>query len=142
VEHDTAIGSHPVQQRGDLMKMQLRGPLTRDDIVGMREMVRKIRDERGHCFLIADATELDGIDADARRMMAEWGRQHPEDRASGVAVHGVDFVTRTLITLTVNAVRLMGYREVELEFTRDEPESLRWIDQQRSSLAGEARAAS
>ena len=131
------IGSHPVQQHGDLMKMQLRGPLTSAEIVGMRTMVRRIRDERGRCYLIADAADLAGIDADARRMMADWGRHHPDDRASGVAVHGVNFVTRTLITLTVNAVRLMGYREVELRFTRDDAESVQWIDQQRSSPDGE-----
>lgn len=133
--HDLAIGEHSVERRGDLMNMRMRGPLTAADVAGMRDMVREIREEHGRCFLVADVVELAGIDAGARRMMGEWGRASPENRASAVSVHGVNFATRALITLTVNAVRLMGYREVELHFTRDEAESLRWIDEQRAALA-------
>lgn len=132
--HDSAIGSHPVQQHGDVMKMQLRGPLTEADVAGMQSMVLAIRDEQGSCFLIADVHGLTGIDADARRMMAHWGRAFPEARAAGVAVYGVSFAMRTLITLTINAVRLLGYREVELVFLRDELEASRWIAEQRAAL--------
>ena len=122
------------------MKMRMRGALIAADVVGMREMVRAILDERGSCFVVADANGLTGIEADARRAMADWGRSHPDDRASGVVVYGVNFVTRTLITLTVNAVKLLGYREVELKFTRDEAESLDWVDEQRTTPADQPYA--
>src|SRR4051812_14238904 len=132
---DSVIGSHPVRRRGDVMMMRLRGPLTSDDVIGMRDLVREMRADNGHCFLIADVSELTGISADARRSMAEWGRSSPVDRASGVVIHGAAFVTRTLITLTFNAVRLLGYAEVELKFMPDELVSMRWVDEQRAALA-------
>lgn len=117
------------------MKMWMRGPLFEADVAGMQDMVREIRSEHGRCFLVADVGALTSIDAGARRMMGQWGRLSPDDHASAVAVHGASFSARTLITLTINAVRLMGYREIDLKFMRDEAEALRWIGEQRTALA-------
>ncbi len=131
---NNVLGAHQVHYQGDLVKLQLFGPLGEQDIVGLREIVVSVLQKHGLCFLLADATELDTITAPARRAMAQWGQSDPRGRASGVAVHGVSFATRTLLSLTVNAVRLMGYREVAVDLVADEAAALRSISHQRAAL--------
>ncbi len=121
-------------RQGDLLRMRVTGPLTELDVEGLRALVQSTHREEGACFLIADVSGLTGIDARARRSMTEWGRLGAEHRVSGVAAHGVSFAARTVITLTVNAVKLMGYSEVEVRLTRDEADALRWISARRSAL--------
>lgn len=135
------IGKHPVEQWGDLLRWRVVGSLTDTDVAALRDLVRDTRRECGQCFLVADVRELGNVGPDARRAMAEWGRVSPEDRTSGVAAYGCSFTARAIISLTVSAVRLMGYPGVHVKICRDEAEALGWIDSLRMPMDDVALAA-
>ena len=93
----------------------------------------------GRCFLVADLSGMAGLDPVARRRIAEWSRGE-DDKVDAVAVHGCSFAMRTLITLTLNAIKLLGRQRSETVFVRDEAAALRWLDAQRAAGAGSGRA--
>lgn len=130
----TSLGAHAVQRQGDLVKLRLFGEIGEPDIAALQRLVGSVLQEEGRCFLLADATDLTNITAEARRAMAQWGRSDPHGRASGVAIHGVSFATRTILALTVKAVRLLGYRDVVVDIVPEQTAALRSIARQRAAV--------
>ncbi len=129
------IGSHPGWRSGDLLGLRVRGALTLADIDGLQLAVRATLAAAGRCFLVADLSGMAGLDPVARRRIAEWSRGE-DDKVDAVAVHGCSFAMRTLITLTLNAIKLLGRQRSETVFVRDEAAALRWLDTQRTAGAG------
>ena len=113
----------------------LGGALTLADIDELQLAVRATLAAAGRCFLVADLSGMAGLDPVARRRIAEWSRGE-DDKVDAVAVHGCSFAMRTLITLTLNAIKLLGRQRSETVFVRDEAAALRWIDAQRAAGAG------
>lgn len=134
----TAIGPHPVEFEGDTLRLRLVGPLTIADAELLRVEMQALRRSLGTCFLLADAAELAGIDAEARRYLARWSAREQSERITGAAVYGVSFAMRTIITLTVNAIRVIGRREVQIAFANDEAEARRWIAARRAAVTDPA----
>ena len=129
MESALEIGTHHVVQIDDLVEVQFRGALTRDDAVVLHERLRQIFAERGSCYLLADLGGISTMTPDARRFMGEWNKAH---RISGVALYGGNFAIRALATLTANAIRLLGSHQTEVVFPRDEAEARRWIATHRA----------
>ena len=113
------------------MRMALRGPLTRSDAQGMRAMIEDARYEGARCYFFVDMSGCTGIDADARKYMAEWSRSGGQ-QLSGIAAYGVNFAMRTLVSLTLKAVKFLGYEQIEMVFVKDEAEALRWVETRRA----------
>lgn len=53
----------------------------------------------------------------------------------GTAVYGNGFMMRSLITLALQAIRLLGQREALIHFFKDEAEAPRWVVAHRASAA-------
>jgi hypothetical protein len=128
----TAIGPHGVRVQGDLIEMVFTGPITLADVAAMRDLLAQVRGAHGRCYMLADATGLTGINLDARKAMADWGRSTPEDQISGVGLHGMNFAMRALSALTLGAIKLMSGREVVVHFARDPAEARAWIAKRRA----------
>ena len=129
------IGSHPGWRSGDVLGLCVRGALTPADIDELQLAVRATLAAAGRCFLVADLSGMAGLDPLARRRIADWSRSD-DDKVEGVAVHGCSFAMRTLITLTLNAIKLLGRQRSETVFVRDEAAALRWLEKQRAAGAG------
>ncbi len=129
----SAIGPHQVWRRGDLLEIRFAGPFTYEQVMQLRELMLAVRRDHPGCYMLADASGLTGITAEARRAMSDWSRSNPVERLSGAGVYGVNFAMRTLIMLTVSAVRFMTRREVSLHFAADEAEALAWIAERRAA---------
>ena len=134
----TAIGSHGVQVHGDLVEMVFTGPLVLADVAAMRDLLQQVRGAHGRCYMLADAAGLTGINLDARKAMADWGRASPEDQISGVGLHGLNFAIRALSVLTLSAIKLMSGRAVVVHFARDAAEARAWIAARRIIDSGAA----
>ncbi len=108
-----------------------------DDVVSLQAIVRELLATRGSCFLIADLKGMTGIDAEGRRSMAAWSKNHA-DPVSGAALYGAGFATRALINLTLSAIKLLGQQQIEMSFVRDEAEARAWVAGRRVEHMGEA----
>lgn len=103
------------------------------DLQKLREVLVVVMAETGRSFLIADLNKATIIDSDARRYMAEWSKQQT-DWVAGTAVYGVNFAMRAVLTLTLNAIKLLGTQQVELVVLKDEADAIRWVDARRLAL--------
>ena len=126
------IGAHEAWRAGDMLGLRVRGALTPRDIDALQRAVSATLAAEGRCFLLADLTAMAGLDPVARRRIAEWSRGE-DDKVDAVAVHGCSFAMRTLITLTLNAIKLLGRQQTETVYLRDEAAARGWIDARRAA---------
>ncbi|HEY0136987.1 MAG TPA: hypothetical protein VGB85_23050 [Nannocystis sp.] len=127
------IGRHRYQKAGDVVRLQWQGNISADDLKVMREVTTRMMQELGRAFTISDMSQVTGIDAGARKYMAEWGQQDGNGLITGTAVYGLSFATRAITTLALNAITLLGKKKVEVAFVKDEAEATRWVDEQRAA---------
>jgi hypothetical protein len=130
---DLTIGQHRGQRAGDVIEVEVHGAFTLSDVTQLLAVAQATLRQHQRCFLIADVHALTGIDAEARRMMATWGKTETE-RLSGTAIYGCSFAMRTIITLTLNAIEYFGKTPLEAVFVRDRAEARSWIDGKRAAL--------
>lgn len=131
--HLPAIGRHAMWRSGDILGMQFSGPLTRVDIEGLRGVVHTVLAEHGDCYIIGDLGRGVGIEADARKYMAQWSRERT-DMVGGCAVHGMSGPMRMILKLTLAAIRLLGEQQIEVAFVKDEAEAGQWIAAKRGGF--------
>ncbi len=119
------IGPHTLVQDGELVTLSLRGPMTLAHV----EQVRARVDETlrfGRCFMLIDMSGMTGIETAARRYVGDWGRMG-ELQINGAAVYGSSFAMRVMTTLMLNAIRVLGRREIPAVFVADEAAARAWI---------------
>lgn len=119
------IGAHALVQDGEVVSLTLRGPLLDAHVEQLRARVLEIL-HVGRCFIVADMRGLTTIDPAARRAFGDWGRTG-DLHITGAAVFGSSFAMRVMSTLLLNAVRMLGRRELQVVFVRDEAEARAWV---------------
>jgi hypothetical protein len=125
------FGRHRASHEGDLVRVQIVGDFDRENSVAFHDYLTRVIDEQGRLFIIGDLHGAGGIDAAARTVSSEWNRAH---KLSACACFGASFPVRVLLTLTMNAVKVLGFNDIAFAFVKDEPEARRWIDVQRAGL--------
>ena len=91
-------------------------------------------EQHGLAFLILDASDLTGMSLEVRRENAAWHRSHKLTAPS--VVYGASLLVRTLFTLIVSGIRLLGRHEREISFVANEADAIRWIDERRTRKPG------
>jgi hypothetical protein len=135
----TAIGRHRFSRTGDLMRMTLDGPLTLADAEGMRAMMEATLSDGARCYLVADMSSCTGIESDARKYIVQWSRDGVQTM-SGVAAYGLTFGMRTVVSLTMAAIKFLGKLRSPIVFAKTEAEALRWIETQRPAQSDSTAA--
>lgn len=131
----TASGRHEFWYEGDLLGVRFRGPITREAVEALRDAVNAVTAEHPRSFLIADLHECTGIDPEARKYMAVWSNE-PDRGLVGTAVFGTGFMLRTLVTLTIKAIKMLGQARTDLLFFKDEAEAREWVRSERARHGG------
>jgi hypothetical protein len=126
-----SIGHLEVTRDDDRVEIVMRGPLSLEVTRPLLEYLNQVRRESGHCFVLADVSQLTELPPETRRHVSEWHKTHTLD---GLVVSGGSFATRALVTLMHNAMRLLGKRDLDLEFAPDEASARRWLDAHRSRV--------
>lgn len=108
------------------------GAITEADLRTLRGATASVMHELGRCFMLADMSLCTGIDAAARKYMADWSRESV-DVVAGTAVYGMSFATRAITMLAINAIKLLAQKQVDVVFLKEEVEARRWVDEQRSA---------
>src|SRR5688572_11214085 len=99
------FGQHRVTVDGDLVKLQFVGHAGLAETVAFHDLLAQMLAERGRCYVLADLRELTGMDPKTRKFIGEWTRAH---RITAGAAFGASFPVRALVTLLLNAIRLMS----------------------------------
>jgi len=118
------------------MGLRFEGAISEADLRALREAMASITQELGRCFMITDMSLCTGIDAAARKYMAQWSKDGKDgvDVIAGTAVYGLSFALRAITMLAFNAIKLLGQKQVDVVFLKDEAEARRWVDEQRTIL--------
>ena len=128
MERELVMGPHRARQVGDVIEVEVHGPVTREHAVLLHDLMAQVLHDEGSCFVITDLADATTVTADARRYVAEWNRTH---RASGMASYNLGFTTRVFATLLVKAIHLLGAEDTPLVFVREEAEARAWIAARR-----------
>ncbi len=114
------------------MGLSFEGSISEADLRELRVAMASVTHELGRCFMITDMSLCTGIDAAARKYMAEWSKDRV-DVIAGTAVYGLSFATRAITMLAINAIKLLGQKQVDVVFLKDEAEARRWVEEQRAA---------
>lgn len=127
------VGPHRFRVDGDVIEVTMHGEVAVDDIKALQALVIEVLAARGRCYALADLAQMHGLSATARRQVAMWGQGEAERLTASVVI-GSGFAMRTLITLTLNAIRLLSRAPVEVAFVSDESAGRAWIAAHRAKL--------
>jgi len=118
------LGRHRVRVDGDLVELQFVGAASLAEAVAFHELLAEVLAERGRCYVLADLSEMTGIDPRARRYVSDWNREH---RITAGSAYGASFSGWVIFTLLLNAIRLMNSNAPEVHMARSELEARQWI---------------
>ncbi len=119
------LGLHTVSQDGDVVCIALQGPLGLAEAQSFHGQVADTLASRGHAYVLVDCSQGGALSAETRRWIAQWNQQH---RIDGVAIFGASLFMRTMLTLVINAIALLGQRPVPAAFVKTEAEARAWLD--------------
>lgn len=128
LRESTAVGQHLMEREKDLSSIRLRGNLSLEEAQVFHAMVERSLETYGRAYVLVDASEAGLISATTRRWIARWNQEH---LVSGVAIYGGSLVARTLLTLLLNAIMLMGRQNFPAVFVRTEADARAWLTAQR-----------
>ena len=123
------IGKHRIRIEGDLIFVRAQGEITGPEVIVLCEHMLKVQQQYGWVFEIVDAHSAGAMSVEARRQNAQWYRSHQLDVEA--VVFGSSFVTRTLFTLFINAVRLLGSSQARVHFVASEAEARALVERRR-----------
>lgn len=129
------FGQHRVTEDGELVTLRFVGAPSLAEAQAFHGLLARVLAERGRCYVLVDLQGLTGIAAEVRRFIGEWNREH---QITAGAAFGASFATRVVVTLLLNAIRLMSKEAPEIRVCRDELEARRHIAACRAASAPEA----
>ncbi len=124
-----ATGSkHIVRREEDLLLFVADGPLQETDLEALIVLGNQIAEVHAAYWILADVRKLTEVDAAARRRAAKNPAAH---LFAGAAVFGASLVGRTLITLIVRGMAMLGQSHIQLRFFDSEAEARVWLTERR-----------
>lgn len=127
------LGPHRFRIEGDVLFAIAVGELDADSILYLCEKLLQVYKEHGFVYEIVDATRAGAMSAEARRKNAEW---HRHNRIEGeVVVFGASLLLRTVFSLLINALSILGRSRVLLHFVATEDDARAWVAKRRQSRA-------
>lgn len=132
-----ASGSnHNVRREDDLLFFVADGPVREPDLDALILVGKQIAETHAAYWVLADVRKLTEVDAAARRRAATNPNVH---LFAGAAVFGASLVARTLITLIVRGMAMLGQSHIQLRFFDSEADARAWLTERRAKTAGTAK---
>jgi hypothetical protein len=114
------IGKHHARIEGQILFFYLFGDLTMPDLVEYMKLAEQIVAAHGCFYIVDDLSHLGTAAAEVRREVASWLGVAP---CRGIAVYGGSLTARTLFTLILGAMRLLGTLKFPIALVRNEQEA-------------------
>lgn len=128
------LGEHRYQVDGDLLLLELSGSeILLADAEQLIEALTALQIQYGYYLLLADLRRGLGIAPAVRRRIANWSTDYRS--TSATACLGAGTAARALVTLALQALRLLGRGTHRVEFFATREAGQRWLMGQRDDLA-------
>ncbi len=109
----------------------LDGMIQEADIASLIKIGNQIAEKRRHYWILVDATGMTGFAMDARRKAA----MNPSGQNfQGAAVFGASLLSKTLITLVMRALLLLGQTHIRVQFVDTAEDGRKWIAEQMAQV--------
>lgn len=126
------IDNHRLFQEGPLLVFESHGDFLLKQAVRVTAVYSEIIKQHGYLLLLLDMSHSGKTDPRTRRHMADWGGQHA-DRLCIAAVSS-NVVFRTMFTLVITAMRMLGGRQPETSFFAERAQAMAWLAAQGASF--------
>jgi hypothetical protein len=118
------IGSHMIRDEGNIAVVIFNGSVTAEDMQRIFSVVETIIERHGRYGTLVNACSMGRVTPGARQVIGQWPRS---SLSFGISVFGASLVTRTVMTLVIRALHLVGRGPVAGEFFKTEAEARAWI---------------
>ena len=85
--------------------------------------------KHGLAFVLLDARQGTPADAESRRLISSWVREHPGQTV--FAVFGASRTASAVGTLLLNAIRLVSGRQLQLKMFDERSDAEAWLQERR-----------
>lgn len=127
------IFDHKLRLEGDILVAEFIGGL---DLTMMKQLVPVYHaciSHLGYMLLLMEVSRSTGVDADARRYVVEWAKDHASVQST--AVCGAPAIVRGFLTLLNRATSLLAKGTApELTFVASISEGRSWLGEQRPKM--------
>lgn len=120
---------------GDTIHWETHGALAIADVVGLQQVMTDVKRQMGTLLLVCDTRLGASVGPEVRRYISRW--EDVGAPSCPTAVIGANLLIRTLVTLIMNAGRLLTGRTPPFLFFATEAEGYAWLAQQRTRLLRE-----
>lgn len=133
----SAIGSNRLRLSDDILHVHAGGKMDLNAMKQLTTVYEKVIARFGYLLLCLDLSQSTGIDPDARRHGAEWGKSVIDVQAT--AATGAMLVVRLFVGLMFRATQILGKNATtEMHFADSEAEAVQWLSRQRPRLLAAA----
>lgn len=123
---------------GDIAVLTFNGDLTAEDTHKMFAIFGAIVEQYGRYGTLVDARRMGWVTQDAREVIARW----PYTALTfGTSVFGASLATRTVMTLVIRALQLIGRGPLATEFFPTQAQAQAWISARSKEAAAAQPAA-
>lgn len=138
-----ALGPHRYRFVGRFFWLEPHGVFTAEQAGPFLDELVRFQEIRPDVGLYVDAAKGITVTPECRRIVAE--RSEKDAMPMPMAVVGASLVVRTVFSLIVNAIRLMGKQDIPIGFFRTQAEAMAWLEVQAAErkkrvLAAQAAA--
>lgn len=134
------VGSHTAtREEPDLLRIQLAGPLSPDEVRTLVKADRALWRERGYSLVLLDARAAGSFDAAARHASFDEAKRDPGYLGT-TAVFGLSASLRVLLNLVANALRLLKDQDDELRCFVHEADARAYLTARRTVRQQQAQA--
>ena len=114
------IGKHLARIEGNILFLDLLGDLVMQELLEYMQLAERIASVHGFFHIIDDLSQFGTAPPEVRREVASWLGTAP---CRGIVVYGGSLPARTMFTLILGAMRLMGTLRFPAVLVRNEQEA-------------------
>ncbi|MFO0577488.1 MAG: hypothetical protein U1A78_26085 [Polyangia bacterium] len=123
-----ALGPHRYRLVGRFFWLETHGTFTAEHADPFLTELIRLQELRPDVGLYVDAARGVTVTPECRRIMAE--RSTKDALPLPMAVVGGSLLVRTVFSLLVNAIRLLGKQDIPIGFFRGQAEAMAWLEAQ------------
>ncbi len=133
------IGKHRITVEDSILIGAISSPWTRAEMQEYFALVLDVYKRRGPVYLMTIIKPGYALSPEARKYIAEWGKQHP-DVVVGNIVVGASLAIRAVLRLAQAAVNLLSPSRIELTLVDTEEQARAWIAHDQEARRAAAKS--
>lgn len=129
------LDKHWIRLEGDVLFCKYVGMITLSNVKEQMQILDQQFEPGKTYYIIADVSEVSGMEAAARKLSTDWFANHD---IGGAVNFGIGLATRAISALILSLLRLMHKNSMPTHFVKTEEEARAWVDAQRRRRAAAA----